>query len=507
MKTFDKIVKNSLSNSVAFAVEAITAFLLMPFVINHLGDSAYGIWVLINALTGYLGLFKLGFRPSINKHVAEYEAKKDFDGMREYMGATLHIYIYLAIAIMLTSIIVSYFLPDLFVESSEYTLVFQVLILFAGIQSVFSLLGTAYGGVISGYQRYEINAGIEIVVILVRAILIFVFLPYFNDLYTVAIAHFSITIIGFIATMIYARHISPVRDLPVISRPSKSILQVIIKYNSVSFTIAALAIFMNYMDSVIVGLILPLSVITHYVIGTRLIKYATMFLNVTTKVIAPAISELNAKNNKEMLNTVLVSTYKASCVVIFPMLFYLIIQGDDFIELWVGPGYSDSYMVMVIFAISGFLVSPTESLNSFLYGMGTHVYLMYINIAEVIIVLPLCYISGVYFGLIGVAIGIAVPRAILRGMVFPLLISNKYQFNLTLSFVKSQFIVFLGSIPFIVYLVLTYRVIGDIDSWLKFVLHLFVGVLIYILSIYIITLDKHEKNMFSDLFGRALKKS
>jgi len=496
MNTLDKIIKNSMSNTAAFAVEAITAFLLMPFVILNLGDSAYGIWVLINALTGYLGLFKLGFRPSINKHVAEYEAKGDFEGMREYMSATLHIYLYIAV--------VSYFLPGLFLDNNEYLLIFQILILFAGVQSVFSLMGTAYGGVISGYQRYEINAGIEIVVILVRALLIFILLPYFKDLYTVAIAHFTITILGFIATIYYGRKISPIKKLSVFKKPGKEILKLIIKYNSISFIIAALAIFMSYMDSVIVGLILPLSVITHYVVGVRLVKYATMFLSVTTKVIAPAISELNAKNNHEMLLKVLHSTYKVSCIVVFPMLAYLVVLGDDFIALWVGDGYEDSYRVMVIFAFASIFIAPTEALGSFLYGLGNHVYLMYINILEAIIIIPACYIAGVHYGIVGIAAGIAVPRAIFRGVILPLMISNKMKIKLLGKFIRSQLIVLLGSVPFIVYLLFSDRTIGDIDSWIKFILHLSLGMCLYLISIYFITLSQQEKEVSNNILGRLL---
>ncbi len=502
MNTLDKILKNSMSNTVAFSVEAITAFLLMPFVISNLGDSAYGIWVLINALTGYLGLFKLGFRPSINKHVAEYEAKGDFSGLREYMSATLHIYLYIAVAIILTSIAVSYFLPGLFLNNDEYLLIFQILILFAGVQSVFSLMGTAYGGVISGYQRYEINAGIEIVVILVRALLIFLLLPYFKDLYTVAAAHFSITIIGFIATIYYGRKISPVKKLPIFKKPSKDILKIIIKYNSVSFAIAALAIFMNYMDSVIVGLIFPLSIITHYVIGVRLIKYATMFLSVATKVIAPAISELNAKNNQEMLLNVLNSTYKVSCIVIFPMLAYLIIQGDDFIKLWVGEGYYDSYHVMVVFAFAGVFVAPTEALNSYLYGLGEHAYLMYINIIEAIIIIPVCYFAGVHYGILGIAAGISIPKALFRGFLLPLMISRKINVNLLFSFIKSQVIVLAGTIPFVLFLLATEWMIGDINTWFVFMAHLFSGMVLYVISIYLISLNLQEKSIANNVIFR-----
>jgi hypothetical protein len=33
---------------------------MSPFIVHHLGTSAYGMWVLVGSLTGYLGLLNLG---------------------------------------------------------------------------------------------------------------------------------------------------------------------------------------------------------------------------------------------------------------------------------------------------------------------------------------------------------------------------------------------------------------------------------------------------------------
>ncbi len=38
----------------------MVAFFLTPFVVNSLGSTAYGIWVLLMSLTGYYGLLDLG---------------------------------------------------------------------------------------------------------------------------------------------------------------------------------------------------------------------------------------------------------------------------------------------------------------------------------------------------------------------------------------------------------------------------------------------------------------
>lgn len=498
-----KILKNSASNSAAFMVEAITAFLMMPFVIKYLGDDSYGIWVLVSAMTGYLGLFKLGFRPSINKHVAEFKAHNDFTKLREFVAGSLHIYMYISVAIFITSLLVSYFVPQLFNLENDYLVVFQILILFSGVQSVFSLIGTAYGGVISGYQRYEINAGIEIFVILVRAAIIIYFLPDFQNLYTMAAAHFSITIIGYLLTIVMARIISPVKALKITKKPSKEILSIIIKYNSISFSIAAIGILISYVDTIIVGLILPLSVITHYAIGDRLVKYTISFLSVTTRVIAPAISELKAKNNMELVTQVLLNIHKVSCIIAYPVLLCLIVQGAEFINLWMGDGYSDSADVMFILAVLSLIIAPSQVINPFLYGLGKHKYLLYFLIIEVLISVPLCYYLGTEYGIMGIAAGLSIPRALLRAIALPIMLNYMLEIKIAFQMFYSQIRVLIGSVPYVLLLVYSKNTFA-LDTWLVFFSQLIVALSVHFLFMYYIILTKIEKQL---IFDKLLKRN
>ena len=506
MSLVNKLVKNSLSNSAAFVVEAVVAFMMMPFVVGQLGDSAYGIWILVNALTGYLGLFKMGFRPSINKHVAEYKALGDVPSMKRFMGASLHIYMYVSLLIIITAVTVSYFLPQIFSVGDEFGSIFQILVLFAGVHSAFSLIGTTYGGVISGYQRYEINAGIEIGVIVIRALLIVAFLPEFPDLYTMAAAHFSITILGFLVTIVAAKKIAPLDDLPIVKKPGKDVLKIILKYNSISFSIAALSILINFVDSIVIGIILPLSVVTHYGVGDRLVKYCLMFLNVSTKVIAPAISELNATNKKDTLNQVLIGTHKASCLVVFPILLCLFVQGGLFIELWMGQGYNDSYQIMQVLAISALFIAPSQSVNSYLYGIGKHKFLLYILAVETAISLPLCIILGKIYGAVGVAIGISVPRAVLRGLFLPLMIGKIAEHNIFGAFFIGKIRVLFACVPFII-LLWWFKENFALDSWFIYASQLAAACVLYLVSVYLVSFNGKEKQQIKSLAQIALGKS
>ena len=75
-ETPHKIVRNTLMNSVSFAVLFISNLFLLPFIVHSLGKEYYGgIWVIIGTLTAYLGLLDLGTGTAFVKFISEYYTK------------------------------------------------------------------------------------------------------------------------------------------------------------------------------------------------------------------------------------------------------------------------------------------------------------------------------------------------------------------------------------------------------------------------------------------------
>ncbi|HUK92196.1 MAG TPA: hypothetical protein VLZ81_17480, partial [Blastocatellia bacterium] len=90
--TSSRIINNVLMNWLAFAVTLLSGFLMSPFLVRHLGDSVYGVWVLIGSLAGYLGLLDLGVTTSIVKYVADHRAHGNQESMNRVVSGGLAIY-------------------------------------------------------------------------------------------------------------------------------------------------------------------------------------------------------------------------------------------------------------------------------------------------------------------------------------------------------------------------------------------------------------------------------
>src|SRR5262252_10531662 len=98
-----RIIRNVLMNWLAFGATILAGFLMSPFLVRHLGDSVYGVWILIGSLAGYLGVLDFGVTPSIIKYIAENRARGDREATNRVVTGGLAVFSLVGIVSLLIS--------------------------------------------------------------------------------------------------------------------------------------------------------------------------------------------------------------------------------------------------------------------------------------------------------------------------------------------------------------------------------------------------------------------
>src|SRR5712691_3138344 len=116
MKKLDKveILKNVCSSWCALGVNILVGILLSPFILHHLGDEAFGLWVLIFSITGYYGIFDFGIRSSLIRYVSKFQATSDKDELARLINTSLFTYSCLGLMLMVPTILGSFYVDRLF---------------------------------------------------------------------------------------------------------------------------------------------------------------------------------------------------------------------------------------------------------------------------------------------------------------------------------------------------------------------------------------------------------
>src|SRR4051794_16986706 len=83
------VAANVIWNWAGIIVTMGTGVVIAPFLIHRLGESIYGLWILIAALTGYFGLLDLGIRGSVGRYIAFHRAQQDFEQVNSVLNTAL----------------------------------------------------------------------------------------------------------------------------------------------------------------------------------------------------------------------------------------------------------------------------------------------------------------------------------------------------------------------------------------------------------------------------------
>ena len=85
------ITKNVIWNLAGTLAHLLAGFVVMPFLIRHLGQTGYGLWTLVASMTSYFGVLDLGTSGSVARNLAYYRSKNDSDGVNAILNSALAI--------------------------------------------------------------------------------------------------------------------------------------------------------------------------------------------------------------------------------------------------------------------------------------------------------------------------------------------------------------------------------------------------------------------------------
>src|SRR5205085_9696200 len=126
------ILKNVSSNWLALAINILIGIVLSPFILHHLGDTAYGIWVLIFSVTGYYGLFDLGIRSSVVRFVSRFTAIKDEQALSKLVNTSLFTYTLIGVVTLAITVAGTPHVDSWFKIPAEFAKTSQILFLMVG---------------------------------------------------------------------------------------------------------------------------------------------------------------------------------------------------------------------------------------------------------------------------------------------------------------------------------------------------------------------------------------
>lgn len=410
MKHLDKlgIIRNVGSSWLGLLVNVATGIVISPYILHHLGDDAFGLWVLVFAITGYYGLFDFGIRSSVVRYVAKYSAVSDREHLNKIINTSLFSYSCVGLVLLALTLLGSFFVDKIFHVPTAFLGTARILFLIVGGSLAVGFPFAVFTGILEGLQKFYLPNLINIITTILRAILIVIVLDRGLGLLTVALITAVVPLVNGVVNTISVFRVTDLQlGRALVTRDT---FRQIFNYGSVTFMISLASRLRFKTDALVIGTFLSAAAITQFSIGSRLVDYATDMVESLAQIFTPMSSHFEAKGDTERLRRVFIEGNRACALVIFPIAAGLIILGKSVIRVWMGAKYIPfSYPVLLILLIPSTLRMAQATSARVLLGVARHKMLAVVTFAEGILNLVLSILLVRPYGIIGDAFGTAIP--------------------------------------------------------------------------------------------------
>ena len=389
-------------------VGILIGLFLMPYVLNTVGDEQYGLWLFICSFAGYSGLLNLGFGETVTRFVAHHHARDETTKINQVVSVIGAVYLGMSVVLLSLAAVLAWLAPWLYDWGTTSITEVRWVIVLLGANVAVSMLGSVFGGVIIGLQRIDLERGFRTISGIARLALTVFLLQREYALVTLATIFLLTTIVenvGYL-TVVF-------RQLPGLRFGRQYLNRETFK-ECFGFSIYALlenlaSRLIDATDSIVIGVMLGTRYIIPYFVAHRLMTVIVQPLHLIGGVFMPRGAELGANENHENLRVLVQKGLGISFLLTAGFFIGAWFFGGVVLETWLNRSYEQSHLILLILLGAQVVATPIHVLRGVLFGMGRVKVPALFYFVEAILNLILTLILIKPFGIVGVALGTAIP--------------------------------------------------------------------------------------------------
>jgi O-antigen/teichoic acid export membrane protein len=442
-----KALKNVLGSWLGLGSTVIAGFALTPYVLHHVGDSAYGIWVLLTAFTGHYGLLDLGLRSATIRYVARHAAVDDAEELNRVVSTSFFFYVGLGLAMVLVTSIVVLLFDRLFKVGPEWRETGRILLLVVGFGTALNMPFTLFSGVLEGLERFSLVGWVQTVSVVARAAVLVFLLQRGYMIVTVGVVTIIANILSALALMFCVFRVAPSLRIR-LHNVRFATLRTLGGFGLPIFWISIAQSLRFQFDSMVIGWMISAEAITYFSFGSRLALYSMDVVQMLAQLLTPMASAADATGEHDRQRRLFLMGNRYSAFVALPLGAMFLTAGRTIIRVWVGARYEPmGYAVMAILTVPVTIYLMQAGSPRVLFGMGRHRTLAVILMLESITNLALSIVLARRFGLLGVAWGTAIPLALTNVFFLPFHLCRLLKVRLRDFLIESYFYPVLAVVP------------------------------------------------------------
>lgn len=420
-----QIILNMATGPLPVITNLAIFFFLAPYMVGKMDLALRGVWWLINDLTSYLVLVQASAGGAITKYVAEHNARGDRNMIRRVVSTGIAEYLILALAAAVAGGVIC-LIADKIPGLHAPDIAFSHVRLALGIMVLNLVLNLPFLGIraaIAGFQRYDFLNLLNVVSTIIRALATVCVLASGHRLVALSLCFFAISLLANIVSVIFLHKIHPISFS--LHHCKWSVLKTMFNFGLFSLISGLAATVFHRIDTGVIGVFLDdqsSKQIAIYGIGMSLLVNIRQIYQPVIRVLMPVASEYSAlppDERREKMEELFTRGSRFPVIMTLPIILFLVILGREFISLWMRAKLEpldirQSHIIFVILAIPNILTISWQAGAQMLVGLAKHRFPAYLFIVAAGLNLALSIIFIHYWGIVGVALGTAIPEILIK---------------------------------------------------------------------------------------------
>lgn len=492
---------------VYMAANVVVQLIYVPLLIGSIGQDEYGLYQLIGSIMSYIVSISGVLSAGVGRFYCKYVAEGDSDRAENTLAISRRIY-WAVSAVSLVAVVIlvlvfrgvygASFTAD---QVDECTAMLIVL----GINACVTMNNTVSIAAITAHERFVFLKLSSLFVLILQPVIVVFLVGYFPNALTVTLIILAMNASCALVQSIYSRFVLGVGKV-YLGWDSHLAKDILAFSGTVVLAIIADQIFWKT-DQLIVGYMFGASSVAIYAVGAQIYQAYLYIGTAANAIFLPRISELvHRDHDMQGMSELFARFGRLNGLMLLFVLGGFAVFGRDFILIWLGEGYFDSYLVAIIVMIP-FTIDLMQTLGiTYLQAINQYRFraTMYFAISVLNILLTFAFLS--LWGLPGAAISTAISMLVGNGLIMNWYYWKKAGLDIP-KFWKEVACVIAPAVVSAAVVGFAYYVLpfghGEIFS---FAVGCFVYGILFALLEWRFGMNEYEKGLVASVFGKFLKR-
>jgi O-antigen/teichoic acid export membrane protein len=415
-----QLARNMAASYGNFFLAMVMSLFLTRVLLRHLGTSVYGLWIVLLAIVGYIGLLDVGVSTAAVQRVARLTAADDRDGVDDLIRTAWTFFAVSGVLAVVVTVIIAPHLASFLHLGTIDPAQAEATLVILGFWMAVMFVASVPNAVLFGSGRGDRLAQLGGLTLVLTQLVQIIVVVSGGGLVALAVVALGGMLVGLVMTAVMVGRVtgSSVRR----GHFRRTVLVDLLRFGGRQSIISVGGIVAYQLDAVIIGLILPVAQVAPYDIALSTSNLTRNLSTQGTNLLLPTYAHFDAIGDHRRQASYFFRSVLVGMTISIPIVIALAAFGEPMLKLWLGSVPPKTYEIVIALGVMITIQLPGNQCFSFLTGIGRIQLLVRLSIVGALINLAGSVAATFWLGPIGPAIGSLPVVVVLDFFVLPMIV-------------------------------------------------------------------------------------